>query len=179
LIRNEFGVSAGGPIIKNKTFWFAAYEGNRDRQAIFARTAVPIPAIWDGDFSSAVDSNDNPITIYNPFTTAADGTRTPYPNNTIPSSQVHPFRDAMRSVTPDPAGPNASGNPWLEDNFEAFYPNQTNIATSTLSLSRVTTCFPRATMSRGASLDRGLRTHALAAGSASRCPAVPTRAGRA
>jgi hypothetical protein len=132
LIRNEFGVSAGGPVIKNKTFWFAAYEGNRDRRARFGRASTATPAIWGGDLSGATDGNLNPITIYDPFTTAADGTRMPFPNNTIPSNLISPFAKTMQSITPEPGGPNAGGNPWLEDNFEAFYPDQTNIDTLTL-----------------------------------------------
>ena len=61
LIRNEFGVSAGGPIFRNKTFWFASYEGNRLRQASFARAAVPTPEMWAGDFSMLTDTNSNRI----------------------------------------------------------------------------------------------------------------------
>jgi hypothetical protein len=40
-IRNEFGADAGGPIIKNKTFWFFAYEGQTERQARFAQSRRP------------------------------------------------------------------------------------------------------------------------------------------
>src|SRR5258706_8028917 len=41
LIRNEYGGSAGGPIVRNKTFWFGAYEGQKQRQEQFARTNTP------------------------------------------------------------------------------------------------------------------------------------------
>ncbi len=51
LIRNEFGASAGGRIIRNKTFWFGAYEALRQRQAVFARSAAPTEAMWNGDLS--------------------------------------------------------------------------------------------------------------------------------
>ena len=58
LIRNEFGVSGGGPVLipklyngKNKTFWFAAYEGLRQSQASFYDDVVPTEAMWNGNFN--------------------------------------------------------------------------------------------------------------------------------
>ncbi|MCC6538400.1 MAG: TonB-dependent receptor, partial [Bryobacterales bacterium] len=132
LIRNEFGVSAGGPIIRNKTFWFASYEGNRLRQASFARTSVPTPEMWAGDYSLLTDTNSNRYTIYDPLTSAADGTRTPFAGNRIPTARITSFAQTMRSVSPDPAGPNASLNPFLGSNFEAFYPNKDNGDTFTI-----------------------------------------------
>jgi hypothetical protein len=131
-IRNEYGAAAGGPVIKNKTFWFAAYEGQKERQARFARTNVPTAAIWGGDFSGAKTSNLEPITIYNPYSTAADGTRMPFADNIVPSDMIAPIAGVMQSVTASPTGPNAAGDPWIEDNFEAYYPNQSNIYTYTL-----------------------------------------------
>ncbi|MCW5977079.1 MAG: TonB-dependent receptor [Bryobacteraceae bacterium] len=127
-IRNEFGISAGGPIVKNKTFWFVAYEGQRERQATFARAQAANDAIWGGDFSGAVDSDNVPITIYDPLTTAADGTRTPFAGNRIPSSRIAPIAATMKSVS---AAPNAPGNPWLEPNFQTYYPRVADINTYT------------------------------------------------
>jgi hypothetical protein len=131
-IRNELGVSAGGPVIKNKTFWFAAYEGQRERRSSFARTQAPTAAIWDGDFSGAKTDNSEPITLYDPFSTAADGTRTPFAGNRVPSNLITPFSETMRSISAAPAGPNAGGDPWLEDNFETYYPRRSDIGTITL-----------------------------------------------
>ena len=73
LIRNEFGGWASGPIIKNKTFWFYDQEHLRQREQIFAQTAVPTAAMWNGDFSNATDTSGNAITIYNPYSTNAQG----------------------------------------------------------------------------------------------------------
>jgi len=126
LIRNEFGASAGGPIIKDKLFWFGAYEGARWRQSRFASGSVQTDAMWAGDMSNAITQNDEPITIYNPLSTKADGTRTPFPNNTIPSTMINPFAGGMRALTPQPQGRNAGGNPFLVENFENFYPVNTN-----------------------------------------------------
>jgi hypothetical protein len=132
LIRNEFGFSAGGPVIRNKTFWFTSYEGNRLRQASFARTAVPTQAMWGGDFSQVTDTNSNIYTIYDPFSSTATGSRNPFAGNRIPTNRITSFSQTMQSVSPDPAGPNAGLNPFLGSNFETFYPNKDNADTFTV-----------------------------------------------
>jgi len=63
--QNQFGVTLGGPIIKNRLFFFGDYEGLRVRQAIPILNVIPSPAMAAGDFSenltniaaSAVDPN--------------------------------------------------------------------------------------------------------------------------
>ena len=121
-IRNEFGASAGGRIIKNKTFWFASYEGLRLHQANYAQGAVPTAAMWAGDFGNATTTSSQPIAIYNPFSTSTDGTRSPYAGNLIPQNQISPLSKTMQKYTPLPAGATASVNPWLGANFSAYYP---------------------------------------------------------
>ena len=48
LRRNQFGASAGGPIIKNKTVFFADYEGIRRSQGVTSTVNVPSPAVRSG-----------------------------------------------------------------------------------------------------------------------------------
>jgi len=57
---NQFGATFGGPIVKNKTFYFLNYEGFRRSAGITRITNVPTPAERAGMFT---DQNGNPITI--------------------------------------------------------------------------------------------------------------------
>ncbi len=138
LIRNEFGGWGGGPLIRNKTFWFVNQEFLRQREQNFAQTAVPTEAMWNGDFSNATDTSGNKITIYNPFSTGPDGSRQPFPNNQIPKELLNTsLIDVFRGVSPTPSGPNAGGNPWIESNFQAFYPRTNDTRTTTAKVDQV------------------------------------------
>jgi hypothetical protein len=137
LIRNEFGASAGGRIVKNKTFWFGSYEGLRQNQASFARTSAPTDAMWNGDLSNAVTTNGEPITIYNPFSTRADGTRDRFPNNQIPKNLIASYAAVMRGVSAVPSGPNAAANPWVTSNFQTYYPQTNNTNTWTAKFDHI------------------------------------------
>ncbi|MGA9355917.1 MAG: TonB-dependent receptor [Terriglobales bacterium] len=53
--QNQFGFTLGGPIVKNKMFFFGDYEGLRIRQALPQLSTVPTPAEVNGDFSSFLD----------------------------------------------------------------------------------------------------------------------------
>ena len=132
LIRNEFGGYASGPIIKNKTFWFYDQEYLRQRQEIFAQTAVPTAANWSGNFSNETDTSGDQYTLYNPYSTNSQGVRTPFPGNQIPQSMLNmQILNGFKSVSPLPSGPNAGANPWIAENFQTYYPEDTNTSTYT------------------------------------------------
>src|SRR5206468_11264545 len=93
LIRNEFGVSAGGPVYlcslyngKDRTFVFFAYEGLRGRQETSTSGVVPTAAMWAGDFSEIVNTSGVRTHIYDPLTTDSRGLRQQFANDVIPAS---------------------------------------------------------------------------------------------
>jgi hypothetical protein len=80
LRQNQFGFSLGGPIRRNRTFFFTSYEGQRARRSITRTFSVPTMATRAGDFSG-----DDPVC--NPFAGAA-GSCSPFPNNQVPVDSV-------------------------------------------------------------------------------------------
>jgi len=76
--RNQYGFTVGGPIKKNKTFYFADWQGTRLLTGLTRFSTVPTVAQRGGVFTSA---------IYDPATSP----RTPFANSTIPTSRFDPL----------------------------------------------------------------------------------------
>lgn len=101
---NYFGATAGGAIIKNRTFYFGSYLGIRDRLGKGHRTTVPTLAFRRGDLSAS------PTTIYDPETGDANGAnRQPFPGNIIPTNRISPIAARINSLIPAPLSNNATG----------------------------------------------------------------------
>lgn len=128
LVRNEFGASAGGPVIlpkiyngRNKTFIFGSWEEYRLRQASTTQSAVWTDAMRQGDFSGLVDGQNRRITVYDPWSVGAgpNYTKTPYVNNQLPMARLSPMAKYMFGVTPLPTN---NLSPLVGSNLTALQP---------------------------------------------------------
>lgn len=97
LIANDFGASAGGPVViphlyngKDKTFFYGTYEGFRYPKTSTVQDEVPTQAMQSGNFSA------EGVTIIDPTTGA------PFANDTIPSSRINPVAQKFLTLFPLP-----------------------------------------------------------------------------
>jgi hypothetical protein len=93
--QNQYGFQLGGPVIKNKTFFYVSWEQYRQRTGSPFTTSVPAAGMTTGNFSALCTAgfngagvcNDPAGQIYDPFSTDANGNRVPYAGNIIPPSE--------------------------------------------------------------------------------------------
>lgn len=99
----QVGFTLGGPIIKNKLFYFGDYQYTKDKLGKVTRSVIPIPQWRTGDFSNFRNSAGALIPIYDPATGNADGTgRTPFANNIIPTNRISPITQKLLAFLPAP-----------------------------------------------------------------------------
>ena len=113
--RNQFGVAAGGPIVKNKTFIFGDYEGLRDAAGIIRFSSVPQPIWRQGLFATP---------IFNPYNASDTGQDFRIPATAgcndgsgacwrIPANLIDPVGQKVVNVSPDPN----TFSPTFDNNF--------------------------------------------------------------
>ncbi|HEU0124505.1 MAG TPA: TonB-dependent receptor [Bryobacteraceae bacterium] len=102
--RNEFGATVGGPIIKNKTFFFGSYEGLRQRTARTNVLSVGTSAMRGGNFGGYGTINDPQSGL-------------PFPNNTIPTNRLSPQAQTLVGYLPLPNQPGTTGASGPANNF--------------------------------------------------------------
>ena len=119
---NQFGGTLGGPIIKDKTHFFIAYEGTITTTGSPLNITVPTLDQRQGIFTGLTDAQGRAIKLYDPFTTRQDPNdpsrkiRDPFPNNVIPQAQFDPVATNLIDFYPQP---NQAGNLAGANNFNA------------------------------------------------------------
>ena len=123
-VRDQYGFSLGGPIIKNKTFFFVDFEKTRQQDPINLHGLVPTDLERTGDFSASpanlpLDPADDPdrlsahAGIYDPCAGNPQGPDTPCPHtlfqgNIIPPEKIDPIGQAILNLYPHPNIPDAT-----------------------------------------------------------------------
>ncbi len=102
---NVFGATAGGPIKKDKTFFFFSYEGQRLHTSSNTILTVPTLLQRQGNFSQTYNASRQLIPVYDPASTAlvnGNYVRQPFPDNTIPAAGMDPVGAAVMNYWPLP-----------------------------------------------------------------------------
>ncbi|HLV00112.1 MAG TPA: TonB-dependent receptor, partial [Acidobacteriota bacterium] len=119
------GISLGGPIIRDKTFFFASYTTLYDPSSNWFLRTVPTANMRAGDFSQLLNLT-NPVVIKDPLTGE------PFPGNVIPENRIDPISTKVQEAylpLPNRGGPDALAqnldwlHPWPNDIISVKYPN--------------------------------------------------------
>jgi outer membrane receptor protein involved in Fe transport len=112
---NIFGGTLGGPIKKNKLFFFGSFERTTERSGQVGEYSVPTQDVRNGNFSGLTGL----ALIYDPATGSPDGTgRQAFPNNVIPASRISSIWRSIQELAPLPNRP-ATDAFGLQQNFTA------------------------------------------------------------
>ena len=114
LRQNQFGATVGGPVLRNRTFYFFSYQGTRIRKGQSFTSTVPSSLARSGDFSLEGLNRDR---VFDPASTVGEGTaarRTQFPGNVVPPSRFDPLTPSIIANYPLP---NVPGREYQPNNY--------------------------------------------------------------
>ena len=107
--QNQFGGTVGGPVVKNKLFWFGDYQATILRNPLTSVSSVPDAAQRAGDFSGPGNGTIYDPSSYNPATNS----RTPFPGNVVPQTQISSLAQNVLNLYPLPNQPGLLRNNYI------------------------------------------------------------------
>ncbi|MBC7927754.1 MAG: TonB-dependent receptor [Bryobacteraceae bacterium] len=111
LRQNIFGGAIGGPVWKDRVFFFFDYQAFRQiSQGQPVRSSLATQPMLNGDFSGLLNSQGQQIAIFDPLTAGPGEARTQFPGNIIPASRIDPT--ARRIVSFIPTQRRSAGDPF-------------------------------------------------------------------
>lgn len=102
--RHTTGGTLGGPIVRNRLFFFGGYEGYFGKRTQYTFFTVPNAALRAGDFSNALNANGTLQRIYDPMSgdLATGAGRVQFENNAIPVDRINPIARTLLQMYPMP-----------------------------------------------------------------------------
>ena len=121
------GGTLGGPIVRNKLFYFGAFEGQYRNTSGESTYTVPTLKMRNGDFSEAFNTNGSLQLIYDPRTGDSEGRgRQTFAGNLIPADRIDPIARRINEFYPLPNGPGNSAN-YFKEYISTFDRNQYDV----------------------------------------------------
>jgi hypothetical protein len=132
--RDQLGGVLGGPVIRNKTFFFAAYERTWQETPTSQQRTVPTQLQRQGDFSQTFNAGGALMQLFDPFNTTTNAAgaivRTPLAGNRIPVSRFDPVSVKALSFVPEPNQQGAAftnTNNWFNQGINNSTSDQTTL----------------------------------------------------
>ena len=143
LVQNQYGGSAGAPIVRNRAWIFGAYEGLHSSTESVGFATVPTAAMRQGNFS--------PTAVYDPASTASNPSgsgfvRTPFPDNVIPPSRFDKIGQELIGFYPLPNLPGLANN--YTRNVPRLQTSQTGVVRGDIQVSAKDSMFWRGAVTR-------------------------------
>lgn len=152
---NYFGANLGGPVRKNRVFFFYNFEDfKQDVPGSIAQAQVPTALERQGNFSQTVNSTGSHPTIYEPGS-QYNGTAVPLPGLILPQSLINPLGQAILNLYPLPNNPS---NPTTNYNllYQTLSPRLSQVGKVDFNISSTTRMYLRYSNDSGTNTGLGI-----------------------